>query len=60
MSRTDKPDQSETPDREPPGQTPPQGPHGKPDLTNPDATPGAGSLPSPEGEDDRDADVGSD
>jgi hypothetical protein len=24
----------------------PAGPHAKPELTNPDATPGAGSLPS--------------
>lgn len=28
-----------------PGAPPAVGPHGKPSLTNPDATPGAGSLP---------------
>ena len=26
---------------------PPAGPHAKPELTNPDATPGAGALPNP-------------
>ncbi|MCQ8783806.1 hypothetical protein [Mangrovibrevibacter kandeliae] len=27
---------------------PPAGPHAKPELTNPDATPGAGTLPDPD------------
>ncbi|WP_061938052.1 hypothetical protein [Aureimonas sp. AU22] len=34
---------TEKPDREAP--TPGAGPHAKPELTNEDATPGAGSLP---------------
>lgn len=29
-------------------QTPPAGPHAKPELTNADATPGAGALPDPD------------
>lgn len=33
---------------------PPAGPHDRPDLINPDATPGSGILPSP---DDRDGDT---
>lgn len=33
---------------------PPAGPHDRPDLINPDATPGSGTLPSP---DDRDGDA---
>ncbi|GGE49886.1 hypothetical protein GCM10007276_28770 [Agaricicola taiwanensis] len=28
------------------GRRPPSGPHAKPELTNPDATPGTGALPS--------------
>lgn len=35
------------------GDTPPAGPHADPKLTNPDATPGAGTLPSAS----RDSDV---
>ncbi len=31
------------------GGTPPAGPHADPRLTNPDATPGAGTLPEPGG-----------
>lgn len=30
---------------------PPAGPHDDPSLTNPDATPGTGSLPSPDEQD---------
>lgn len=36
--------------------TPPSGPHAKPELTNDEATPGAGSLPS--NDDGGDADEG--
>ncbi|HEY0440211.1 MAG TPA: hypothetical protein VGD36_09050 [Xanthobacteraceae bacterium] len=32
-------------DGEKPGGAPPAGPHAKPSQTNPDATPGAGTLP---------------
>lgn len=39
-------------DKAPSGK-PPAGPHADPSLTNPDATPGAGTLPSPS----RDSDV---
>ncbi len=42
-------DQTSTPprpkDETPREKTPAPGPHAKPELTNPDATPGAGSLP---------------
>ena len=31
--------------------TPPAGPHSKPELTNPDATPGTGALPDVESDD---------
>lgn len=34
-----------------PAAMPPAGPHAKPELTNPDATPGAGSLPDPDAKD---------
>jgi hypothetical protein len=33
------------PDKESEGQMPAAGPHSKPSLTNPDATPGTGALP---------------
>lgn len=39
---------------------PPAGPHAKPSLTNPDATPGAGSLPSGADDQGGDVDPGSD
>ena len=32
-------------DKQPGGKQPAAGPHGKPSLTNPDSTPGAGALP---------------
>jgi hypothetical protein len=32
-------------DKQPGGQQPAAGPHGKPSLTNPDSTPGTGALP---------------
>ncbi|MBJ6127936.1 hypothetical protein JAO75_21285 [Microvirga sp. BT325] len=32
-------------DKQPGGQQPAAGPHSKPSLTNPDATPGTGALP---------------
>lgn len=38
--------------------TPPAGPHADPALTNPDATPGAGTLPEPGAEGDADAGAG--
>jgi hypothetical protein len=41
--------------KEPPGRwddLPPAGPHDKPELTNHEATPGAGSLPSADADDD--------
>jgi hypothetical protein len=41
-----------SPEDKPGGAPPAAGPHGKPSLTNPDATPGAGALP---GVGDRDA-----
>lgn len=37
--------------KRPKPKSPPAGPHSSPDLTNPDATPGAGTLP-PAGEDE--------
>jgi hypothetical protein len=37
---------------------PAAGPHAKPELTNPDATPGAGSLPDEKGDGDADAGAG--
>lgn len=36
-------------------QPPPAGPHAKPELTNPDATPGSGMLPADNAEDDANA-----
>lgn len=47
--------EDETPDAE--AKTPGAGPHAKPELTNEDATPGAGSLPD-EGETGDDAGAG--
>jgi hypothetical protein len=47
-------------DRREPGSSAAAGPHAQPSLTNPDATPGAGTLPDPadrDGEDDIDADA---
>jgi hypothetical protein len=38
--------------------TPPAGPHAKPSLTNPDATPGAGTLTPPGEHDDGDSTSG--
>ncbi len=38
--------------------TPPAGPHADPSLTNPDATPGAGTLTPPGGHDDVDSTSG--
>lgn len=37
---------------------PPAGPHAEPSLTNPDATPGTGSLPDPTSDDEVDAATG--
>jgi hypothetical protein len=37
---------------------PPAGPHAEPSLTNPDATPGAGTLPPPGEHDDVDSTSG--
>ena len=37
---------------------PPAGPHAKPSLTSPEATPGAGSLPSSSPDDEADAATG--
>ena len=37
---------------------PPAGPHAGPDLTNPDATPGAGVLPSEDNPGQKDVDSG--
>jgi hypothetical protein len=38
-------DQQASSEKQPGGKPPAAGPHDKPHLTNPDATPGAGSLP---------------
>jgi hypothetical protein len=40
------------------GDTPPAGPHADPSLTNPDATPGAGTLTPPGQHDDVDSTSG--
>lgn len=40
------------------GSIPPAGPHAKPSQTNPDATPGAGTLPSHTGGKDTDPGAG--
>ncbi len=40
-----KTDQSGSPQNKTDNATPAAGPHGKPSLTNPDATPGTGALP---------------
>lgn len=37
---------------DPTGKPPPAGPHADPSLTNEEATPGAGTLPDPDGEPD--------
>lgn len=52
MTRTPKPEEKPSPpplekDRASPDQ-PPAGPHAKPELTNPDSTPGSGLLPDPD------------
>ena len=50
MTRTPKPSDKVNPaktEHAGPDQ-PPAGPHAKPELTNPDSTPGAGLLPDPE------------
>ena len=39
------PQAGRTAEKQPGGKPPAAGPHDKPHLTNPDATPGAGSLP---------------
>jgi hypothetical protein len=41
---------SEAPTKAPDRKMPAAGPHARPELTNPDATPGTGSLPDPEDE----------
>ena len=41
-----------------PTQAPAAGPHAEPSLTNPDATPGTGSLPAPVSDDEADAATG--
>lgn len=46
---------SRVPDRKP--DVPSAGPHDKPELTNPDATPGAGTLPDPGSSNPSDADA---
>lgn len=46
---SNKPDQPKSPTEK--GKTPSAGPHARPELTNEDATPGAGTLP-PVGTDD--------
>jgi len=38
-----------------PDQTPAAGPHAAPDLSNPEATPGAGTLQAPGAQDDMDS-----
>jgi len=38
-----------------PEQTPAAGPHARPDLSNPEATPGAGALQKPGARDDMDS-----
>ena len=62
---SDRPDKSgrTTPPQEQgqkgqPDETPPAGPHADPSLTNPDATPGAGTLTPPGEHDDVDSTSG--
>ena len=43
---------------EPPGELPPAGPHADPALTNPEATPGAGTLTPAGGHDEVDSTSG--
>jgi hypothetical protein len=45
-------------DGEKPGGAPPAGPHAKPSQTNPDATPGAGTLPDRKSGEDVDPGAG--
>ncbi|ALN74521.1 MULTISPECIES: hypothetical protein [unclassified Aureimonas] len=45
-------------EQEPKEKTPSAGPHAKPELTNPDATPGAGSLPDEKETGDADGGAG--
>lgn len=58
---SDKPDKAtpsgqQTPARQRDATMPSAGPHDKPELTNPDATPGAGTLPEPGSSNPSDAD----
>ena len=54
----EKPKDERKPQRETPNETPPAGPHDRPDLTNPDATPGTGILPRGDDATKRDVDPG--
>ncbi|MFD2237775.1 hypothetical protein [Aureimonas populi] len=51
---SERPNDDTKPEDERPDKTPPAGPHAKPDLTDNEKTPGAGSLPDP-ADDDQDA-----
>ena len=48
----------EAPENGPRDKIPASGPHAKPELTNPDATPGAGSLPDDKETGDADGGAG--
>ncbi|WP_019997630.1 hypothetical protein [Aureimonas ureilytica] len=48
----------EAPENGPRDKVPASGPHAKPELTNPDATPGAGSLPDDKETGDADGGAG--
>lgn len=55
---TDRPKDEPADPGEKPAAPPPAGPHADPDLTDPDKTPGAGTLPDPDGGPDPDATAG--
>lgn len=58
MSDNDRPEPGKSQGSGNKNATPSAGPHARPDLTNPDATPGAGSLPDDKAGGDTDAGTG--
>lgn len=54
----DKRGQPDEPRQDEPEKRPSAGPHARKELTNPDATPGTGSLPDEDANDDMDAGTG--
>ena len=55
---SDKPKAPRSDEKQPDSDMPAAGPHATPELTNPDATPGAGSLPDDDEGSDADGGAG--